>query len=235
MEDEVKPLVSVIIPARNAGPWIHDCLASLIAQDYENWEAIVVENGSTDNTKDKIKEFTDQRIKAESIESIGTSRARNRGFAKSIGEIILFLDADDMLHATALSRLCIGLEQNPDAAGVIGSCVGMSESGARLSSIPVQRCPAPSDQLLTFLTNNYINNGGQLAIRRSAIIRTMKKFRRVKILSFGRVYWPPAISLFWIRELRFFFSVSAETAPFEHLLSIPNMPATVLRQYFLTL
>lgn len=91
------PLVSIIIPAYNAGQWITDTLQSVLSQSHEHWEAIVVNDGSSDCTAERAASFGDSRIRLISQPNQGAAMARNRGFAESHGDYIQYLDADDLL------------------------------------------------------------------------------------------------------------------------------------------
>jgi glycosyltransferase involved in cell wall biosynthesis len=90
--------VSVIVPCYNNGEFLYACLLSLVNQTYKNWEAIIVDDGSTQNIKSFIKDFeTEKRIIYHKQTNTGVSGARNKGIALSTGEYIQFLDADDYI------------------------------------------------------------------------------------------------------------------------------------------
>jgi glycosyltransferase involved in cell wall biosynthesis len=90
-------LVSIIIPALNAAPWIGETLKSCIDQTWENLEVIVVDNGSTDETQDIVRSMAPAGIKLYECAQPGASAARNVGTARSVGTYIQYLDADDIL------------------------------------------------------------------------------------------------------------------------------------------
>jgi glycosyltransferase involved in cell wall biosynthesis len=91
------PLVTVIIPSRNAGPWIASAIQSGLAQTYSNVEVIVVDDASTDETRDIIRSF-DGRLKYHFLsERHGAPHARNTGLEMASGDFVHFLDADDIL------------------------------------------------------------------------------------------------------------------------------------------
>ncbi len=92
------PLVSVIIPAFKAAPFIKECLDAVLKQSYENYEIIVVDDGSPDNQKDIIQPYLDnnKNIKYYYQPNKGVSAARNSGFKISKGDLVAFLDADDV-------------------------------------------------------------------------------------------------------------------------------------------
>jgi len=97
-------LVSIIIPAYNAAAFISDALDSLIQQTDNNWEAVVVDDGSTDNTFEVVSTYTvrDNRIKVIRQVNSGPSVARGTGVEHSHGEWVTFVDADDCLFANAI-------------------------------------------------------------------------------------------------------------------------------------
>ena len=105
--------VSVIIPSYNVEEYIENCLESACAQSYDNLQIIVVDDGSTDSTFDKIKLFSerDDRILAIHKENGGVSSARNFGLSKVEGDYVTFLDADDELENNAIHILVERIEK----------------------------------------------------------------------------------------------------------------------------
>lgn len=98
-------LVSIVIPTYNRATDLSRGLASIVKQTYSNWEVLVVDNNSTDNTHEVIKQFNDKRIKCFQIENNGVIAAsRNLGIHHSNGEFIAFLDSDDSWKKEKLER-----------------------------------------------------------------------------------------------------------------------------------
>lgn len=93
-------MVSVIIPCYNYGHLIADTINSILRQTYTNWEIIIVDDGSTDNTAGIVEEFVkkDSRISFYQQNNAGPSTARNLALSKASGEFIQFLDADDLIE-----------------------------------------------------------------------------------------------------------------------------------------
>lgn len=109
--------VSVIIPAHNAADTLSAALDSLVAQSHPHWEAIVVDDGSGDQTAGVAQRHAagDARIRLIRQPQAGVAAARNTGIAAARYETLLFLDADDWLGARALERLSAALDADPEA------------------------------------------------------------------------------------------------------------------------
>lgn len=99
------PLVSIIMPSFNAGLYIKSAIESILHQDYSNWELLVVDDNSTDCTKDLVLNFMDKRIKLISLQenSGSPSKPRNIGLSHAKGDYIAFLDSDDLWFSNKLS------------------------------------------------------------------------------------------------------------------------------------
>ncbi len=111
---EKKPQVSVIIPTYNRGWIIKEAIDSVLAQDYTEFELIVVDDGSTDHTADVLDSYRNV-IKVLSQKNKGVSAARNRGIAEASGKFIAFLDSDDLWLSQKLSAQIEFFTQTPDA------------------------------------------------------------------------------------------------------------------------
>lgn len=101
-------MISIVIPLWNKAPYVQRCLDSVLAQTYDNFEVIVVDDGSTDDGPEQVTAIPDRRIRLVRQPNGGVAVARNRGMAESRGEWIAFLDADDEWtpdHLATLSDL----------------------------------------------------------------------------------------------------------------------------------
>jgi glycosyltransferase involved in cell wall biosynthesis len=109
-----KPLISVIIPTYNRGWIITEAIDSVLAQDYKNYELIVVDDGSTDNSREILDNYGQDIIVLRQANK-GVSAARNRGIAEAGGQLVAFLDSDDLWLPRKLSRQVDFFKLNPDA------------------------------------------------------------------------------------------------------------------------
>lgn len=108
MNDIVNPLVSVVIPTYNHARYLGRALQSVLDQTYSNWEAIVIDNHSTDNTDEVMASFSDPRISYLKIRNNGVIAAsRNAGIRAAKGEWVAFLDSDDWWTSDKL-QVCFG-------------------------------------------------------------------------------------------------------------------------------
>ncbi|AUS04134.1 glycosyltransferase family 2 protein [Pseudotamlana carrageenivorans] len=115
-------LVSIIVPCYNQAHYLEESLQSVLNQTYTNWECIIVNDGSPDNTDEVVLKWLalDKRFKYLEQKNGGLSNARNEGIKKAHGIYILPLDADDVIDASFLSNLAPELETN-ESLGIV-SC-----------------------------------------------------------------------------------------------------------------
>ncbi|MHC4890206.1 MAG: glycosyltransferase, partial [Planctomycetota bacterium] len=109
------PLVSVIMPAYNAAEYITKAIESVLIQNYRNFELIVVDDGSIDNTRDIVAGFKDERIKYFYKENAGPASARNLAIKKAKGTFIVSLDSDDMITPDFIAKHMKVFEKHPQA------------------------------------------------------------------------------------------------------------------------
>ena len=118
-------LISVIVPVYNVHQYLNQCVDSILSQDYEEFEVILIDDGSTDGSEIICDEYslTDERIKVLHIKNGGVSNARNVGISLSKGEWLFFVDADDWISENALSVLHAETVSHSNVELVVGSCV----------------------------------------------------------------------------------------------------------------
>ena len=103
---------SIILPTYNRANLLPKAIESLINQDYKDWELIVVDDGSSDNTKEVVEAFDDPRIQYVYQENAERSAARNNGIGLAKGQYIGFLDSDDQFHEKHLEGLCRVIDEH---------------------------------------------------------------------------------------------------------------------------
>lgn len=109
------PVVTVVIPTYNHAHFLREALQSVCAQSFSDWEAIVVNNYSDDDTEAVVTSFADSRIRLENFKNNGViASSRNRGVALARGQYIAFLDSDDIWHPEKLSRCIKNFDDNVD-------------------------------------------------------------------------------------------------------------------------
>lgn len=127
--------VSLIIPVYNVSKYLKKCLDSVVAQTYSRLEVIIVNDGSTDDSLQIAKKYTESRpyFNLFTIENRGLGGARNYGIDKATGDYILFLDSDDYIAPDCIEKMATAaIENNSDI--VVASCFDVREDGAVLNS-----------------------------------------------------------------------------------------------------
>lgn len=133
------PRFSVIIPLYNKAPYVGKTVESVLNQTYDDYELIVIDNGSTDGSNEIVAGFTDLRIRRVRLEeNVGVSNARNKGVELSSAPYITFLDADDWWEPTFLEEMA-GLVERQSDAGIYGTGYYIVKNGKkRLAPIGVK-------------------------------------------------------------------------------------------------
>lgn len=126
------PLISLITPAYNRANFIGEMIQSIQRQTYQEWELVIVDDGSTDNTSDVVATFSDARIRYLRQANAGAAAARNAGIAAARGAYLVFIDSDDLMLPHGLEVLLKTLQANPDAGLAYGWFYFMDEAGAPL-------------------------------------------------------------------------------------------------------
>jgi glycosyltransferase involved in cell wall biosynthesis len=162
--------VSVIIPAYNAEKFIIETIQSLQRQTFRDFEIIVVDDGSTDQTVSLVMQIEEPRLRVLSVEHQGLSATRNRGVVASQGKFIAFLDADDLWTPNTLKLYVEALSANPTADLSYGWTYFWNYD--LKNSSDVTKLIAPSATGATayraMLERNIVGNGSNIFVRRSA-------------------------------------------------------------------
>ena len=116
-------MISVVIPLYNKEASIKQSLMSVLSQSYQDFEVVIVDDGSTDNSVAKVEEIQDSRIRLIRQENGGPSKARNTGVKNAKGEWILFLDADDEMLSGALDFFSKKIQKHTDVDMFLGEVI----------------------------------------------------------------------------------------------------------------
>lgn len=111
--------ISIICPNFNKGAFIGETIESVLANTFQNWELIIIDDGSTDNSRDIIEEYVkkDDRIFYIPQNNQGGAAARNVGMKKASGDYLLFLDSDDLISSVCLEKRLQIAQQHPTGIG----------------------------------------------------------------------------------------------------------------------
>lgn len=123
------PLVSVIMPVYNGERFISEAIDSVCSQTLQEWELIIVNDGSTDQTQAIVRGYSDERIILVYQENAGEANARNKALSLARGKYIAFLDADDLFQPNALSQLADYLSTTPEYGAVYSDGVISNNEG----------------------------------------------------------------------------------------------------------
>lgn len=164
------PLASVIIPAYNAERFLRQAVESALAQSYPNVEVIIIDDGSTDGTRQLADELAkaDGRVRVITQENAGVGAARNRGIAEARGKYVAPLDADDFWYPEKLTRQIGLLEERGERWG-LAYCWSRSvdESGTISDALP--HWPMDGDIFQVLIYRNIIGNASVPLFRMSAL------------------------------------------------------------------
>ena len=149
MQELAKGLVSIIIPCYNASSYIKETINSVLTQTFQNFEILLINDGSTDNSSSIIKTIKDDRIHLVEQENQGVSFSRNKGIAMAKGEFVVFLDADDLLHPSFLEKRIFTLSKSA-AIACASNVVLVDGKGNKIEEDKKHFAANKSSQILEF-------------------------------------------------------------------------------------
>jgi glycosyltransferase involved in cell wall biosynthesis len=166
MPPVTEPVVSVVVPTYNYGRFLPEAIDSIRSQTYPHWEIIVVDDGSTDGTREFLPR-QGERLRWVSQPNRGVSTARNRGIEESHSSLVAFLDADDLWHPAKLERQVMRLRDSP--AGLVYCGVEYVDSTGRSLGVhlPHQRGDVLAE--LTLLKRGILTAPSTLLVRRECL------------------------------------------------------------------
>lgn len=165
-------LISIIVPIYNVENYLQECLESILKQTYKNFEVLLVDDGSTDNSANICKLYVekDKRFKYFFKENGGLSSARNFGVSNSKGEFLSFVDSDDIISNDFLETLYNNMINNEVKLSIVGYC-------------------------------NYYNNGTTKNICKSNIKKKISKLDSLMYLNIMGYYSDSACNKMYSREI----------------------------------
>lgn len=166
---DTTPLVSVIVPAYNAAAFIGETLDYLCWQTYRNLEIIIIDDGSTDTTKDVVSSRIDKRISYYYQPNQGPSESRNAGLARAKGKFVIWVDNDDLLLPNAIVRAVGFLEEHPEYAAVYYDFFYFKDGSPRRYFRHQFARHWQGDILKHLLVEGPCGNPSQVLLRREAI------------------------------------------------------------------
>lgn len=128
----MKPLISIVTPSYNQGEFIEKTILSVINQKYKNKEYIIIDGASNDNSVEIIKKYKEQLTYWISEKDKGQSDAINKGWKIAKGDILAYLNSDDILEDGALEKVSNYFRKHPDIGIIYGDCNSIEASGKSL-------------------------------------------------------------------------------------------------------
>lgn len=130
-----KPKVSIVTISFNQASFIEQAIRSVLSQNYENIEYIVVDAGSTDGSRDIIQKYKDDLAEVIFEPDDGPADGLNKGFSRATGDIFYYLNADDVLLPGALTRAVKCFENMPEVDVIYGNCILIDKTGSQVRRI----------------------------------------------------------------------------------------------------
>lgn len=181
----MNPLISVIIPTYNRARMIKRAVESVLAQSYKNFEIIVVDDGSTDGTKEALSEYINKgEIKYILQNNAGPGVARNNGIQKARGELVAFLDSDDEWMPDKLEKQVKVFQQKGDDIIVFSNMEYINERGEKIGELFQKTRPSDGMILKQLLSDNFISTSSVVAPR-SIILKAGGFAKNNKLFSIG--------------------------------------------------
>lgn len=158
--------ISIIIPSFNQGEFLEETILSVLQQNYSCWELLVMDGGSTDNSLDIIKKYSSHISYWQSLRDCGQSDAINQGIRRATGDIVTWLNSDDVLLPGVLEQVAEYAERYPGIQWFLGNVLWMDKHGKIIRVGKVEM------ESRFWNTRHIFSNGGPSAfMRRSRLIQ----------------------------------------------------------------
>ncbi|MBE9062861.1 glycosyltransferase [cf. Phormidesmis sp. LEGE 11477] len=163
------PLASVIVPVYNGAQTIHATIESVLQQTAQDFELVVVDDGSTDTTLEVVSKFDDPRLSVFSYHNAGVATSRNRGAAHASGKYISFIDADDLWTPDKLALQLEALESTPKTAVAYSWTDYIDQEGRFIEK--AQRVAFSGDVYAKLLLRNFLESASNVTIHRQTFLK----------------------------------------------------------------
>lgn len=169
-----KPKFSIIVPVYNTEKYVKRCLDSIKSQSFKDYEVIIVNDGSTDNSSDIISKYS---YKVINQENQGLSMARNNGVKEASGEYLIFLDSDDYIEKDLLEEINNSLSNNPDLVRYQIKEVFDNKDDINYEEIPFDN--KNGVEAFKLITNyHFVENAWAYAIKREFYLKERFSFKK---------------------------------------------------------
>ena len=194
------PKISVIVPVYNVEKYLHECVDSILAQTFTDFELILVNDGSKDNSGTICDEYAgkDKRITVIHQKNQGQAAARNNAITIAKGEWIHFVDSDDLIHPQMLEILYSAVDENTQIS-MCGLCKGTSLPDGFCSpknDYSFKQCPINEQELISMYNDFY-----QYWVVWAKLIK--KEIVKKYLFTSGRIYEDTAAVFKWINETKY--------------------------------
>lgn len=178
------PVVSIIIPTYNRAGLIAETIRSILEQTYSNWELIIVDDGSNDNTEEVIAEIKDNRIHFIKAGRIGIGgKIKNIGLERANGELIAFNDSDDLWDKTKLEKQIAALREFPAAGFCLSGGYNFKKIHQPLDSFYKQKAGHRFDNIFTSIFRSEVAVFTQALLFRKDCLDVVGNFKEEKPFS----------------------------------------------------
>ena len=165
--DEAGPLLSIVIPAYNVEGYIVDAVESALGQSFTDLEVIVVDDGSTDRTAERVAAITDRRLRLIRQKNRGLSGARNSGIEAARGTYVGLLDGDDIWYSEKAERHLAVMRADRRIGLSFSYSRYIDEEGRPTGGILISKCAAP--KVIDLVKRNHVGNGSTPVLRRECL------------------------------------------------------------------
>ncbi|HUW84345.1 MAG TPA: GNAT family N-acetyltransferase [Phycisphaerae bacterium] len=181
-----KPVVSVLMSAYNAAPFVRAAIDSILAQTFQDLELVVVDDGSTDQTPRVLAEIDDPRVRLLRQDNAGQAKGRNTGLEVAQGEFVTFLDADDLCDPTRVEKQLAFLRAHPDIYGVGTWEVVVDRDG---NPLEYPTLPCEPEQIRRAYAEGRMALNGMSVMVRAEVFDVVGRFREALALCQDMDMW----------------------------------------------